>query len=202
MKIADLEFFPLPCVLDIEFCIDLRVFGLQKYSRSLTRRVFNVRERSQGFPGTISAFKSILKTFPKHFCSLGAFPRVSLRVFALREYSHGFAGIFSGFGNAPEVSLGVFSIFGSILSHRDALPTEFCLVRAARIFVRFAIKNRQNSWSLFRRLAASSAAAVTAVAEQSTRCLSRSRKRPCRISLPPFPKQLTLFALCFTIIFV
>lgn len=189
-------------MLDVEFCIDLRVFGLQKYSRSLARRVFNVRERSQGFPGTISAFKSILKTFPKHFCSLGAFPRVSLRVFALREYSHGFAGIFSGFGNAPEVSLGVFSIFGSILSQRDALPTEFCLVRTARIFVRFAIKNRQNSWSLFRRLAASSAAAVTAVAEQATRCLSSSRERLCRISLPPFPKQLTLFALCFTIIFV
>ncbi|MDE5613864.1 MAG: hypothetical protein K2I74_04345, partial [Treponemataceae bacterium] len=67
-----------------------------------------------------SDFKSIPKAFPKHFCALGAFPRLPRRVFGVRECSQAFPG--------------TFFAFGSILSQRDALLTEFWLARTARIF--------------------------------------------------------------------
>ena len=76
-----------------------RIFNPQKCSRSLARRVFNLREYSRSLAWRV---------FNPQKCSQS----LTWRVFNLREYSRGFPGVFSAFKSAPEASLDAFSTFG------------------------------------------------------------------------------------------
>ena len=63
-------------------------FRLQKHSHGLSGRIFVLQKYSQDFPGAVSAFGSVPKTFSARFWRSGAFPRLSPRVFGVREQSN------------------------------------------------------------------------------------------------------------------
>ena len=67
----------------------------------LPRRVSDLRECSQGFPGAFPTFGSAPVASPACFQPLGVLPRLPRRISDLWERSQGFPDTFSAFGSAP-----------------------------------------------------------------------------------------------------
>ena len=106
----------------------------------LPRRVSDLRECSQGFPGAFPTFGSAPKASPAHFQPLGVLPRLPRRVFSLWECSHDFPGVFLGFGSIPAALLACFWVLGALprIPRRNSGFRECALIFTSALSARGA----------------------------------------------------------------